>query len=223
MFKVMHGIRASWWFNYPSPLLYAKLCSTQSDLRFACLCIVLYSKLWTLPGGSVGKALCLDCRVSWVRVPPRAAHFSLKKSVVLGVVELFALHLCCLSPHYVSCMHFFVSVWEFVNLWLAFSASEPDAKKAWATGTARLNTYTKAPFKVCLFQRCLLVSRAYLTSPGTWKTCHIKYVLVNVQAARRYRIYSEAVDYTGRGRSPRRGIVNSRGGYPVRAETPDVN
>ena len=29
------------------------------------------------------------------------------------------------------------------------------------------------------------------------------YVLVNVQAARRYRIYSEAVDYTGRGRSPR--------------------
>ena len=49
------------------------------------------------------------------------------------------------------------------------------------------------------------------------------YVLVNVQAARRYRIYSEAVDYTGRGRSPRRGIVNSRGGYPVRAETPDVN
>ena len=35
---------------------------------------------------------------------------------------------------------FFVSVREFVNLWLAFSASEPDAKKAWATGTARLNT-----------------------------------------------------------------------------------
>ena len=34
----------------------------------------------------------------------------------------------------------FVSVREFVNLWLAFSASEPDAKKAWATGTARLNT-----------------------------------------------------------------------------------
>ena len=34
-------------------------------------------------------------------------------------------------------MHaFFVSVWEFVNLWLAFSASEPDAKKAWAKGTA---------------------------------------------------------------------------------------
>ena len=29
--------------------------------------------------------------------------FSLKKSVVLGVVELFALHLCCLSPHYDSC------------------------------------------------------------------------------------------------------------------------
>ena len=50
----------------------------------------------------MGRALCLDCRVSWVRVPPRAAHFSLKKSVVLGAVELFALHLCHLSPHYDS-------------------------------------------------------------------------------------------------------------------------
>ena len=25
---------------------------------------------------SVGRALCLECRVSWVRVPPEAAHFS---------------------------------------------------------------------------------------------------------------------------------------------------
>ena len=23
----------------------------------------------------VGRALCLECRVSWVRVPPEAAHF----------------------------------------------------------------------------------------------------------------------------------------------------
>ena len=30
--------------------------------------------------------------------------FSLKKSVVLGAVELFALHLCYLSPHYDSCI-----------------------------------------------------------------------------------------------------------------------
>ena len=43
----------------------------------------------------------------------------------------------------------------------------------------------------------------------------ILYVIVNVQAARRYGMYSEAVDYTGRGRSPSHGIVNSRGRHPV--------
>ena len=41
------------------------------------------------------------------------------------------------------------------------------------------------------------------------------YVIVNVQAARRYGMYSEAVNYTGRGRSPSHGIVNSRGRHPV--------
>ena len=82
-------------------LSYEFLCPTQSDLGFACFCIVLYSRLWALPAG---LPLCLDCRVSLVRVPPRAAHFFFEKSVVLGVVELFALHLCCLSPHYDSCV-----------------------------------------------------------------------------------------------------------------------
>ena len=82
--------------------------------------------------------------------------------------------------------------------------------------------------------KCIYVVASPACATSTWCKAHrnkamcitsgkIKYVLVNVQAARRYRIYSEAVDYTGRGRSPRRGIVNSRGGYPVRAETPDVN
>ena len=28
---------------------------------------------------SADRALCLECRVSWVRIPPEAAHFSLKK------------------------------------------------------------------------------------------------------------------------------------------------
>ena len=27
-------------------------------------------------GSSAGRALCLECRVSWVRVPSEAAHFS---------------------------------------------------------------------------------------------------------------------------------------------------
>ena len=68
-------------------------------------CIVDFGPcLLVCPGSSVGRALCLDCRVSWVRVPPRAALFSLKKSVVLGAVELFALHLYYLSPHYDSCI-----------------------------------------------------------------------------------------------------------------------
>ena len=38
------------------------------------------------------------------RVPPRVAHFFFEKSVVLGVVELFALELCYLSPHDDSCI-----------------------------------------------------------------------------------------------------------------------
>ena len=54
-------------------------------------------------------SVCLDCRVSWVRVPPRAALFSLKKSVVLGAVDL---HLCYLSPHYDSCIHWLGSVFQ---------------------------------------------------------------------------------------------------------------
>ena len=40
---------------------------------------------------SVGRVLAyIDCRVSWVRIPPRAALFSLDKRAVLGVVDLFA-------------------------------------------------------------------------------------------------------------------------------------
>ena len=72
-------------------------------LAFALCCIVDFGPcLLVCPGSSVGRALCLDCRVSWVRVPPSAAHFC-KKGVVLGAAGLFALHLCYLLPHYDSC------------------------------------------------------------------------------------------------------------------------
>ena len=39
----------------------------------------------------------LESRVSWIQIPPRAATFflSLKKGVVLGGIELFALPLPC--------------------------------------------------------------------------------------------------------------------------------
>ena len=40
------------------------------------------------PGSSVGRALSLDCRVLWVRIPPRAAI-----PAVLGVVDLFVMPL----------------------------------------------------------------------------------------------------------------------------------
>ena len=46
----------------------------------------------TCPGSSVGRALCLESRVSWVRVPPRAAPFSFEKEVVLVGI---AMHLPC--------------------------------------------------------------------------------------------------------------------------------
>ena len=43
----------------------------------------------------VGRALCLESRVSWVRVPPRAAPFSFEKEVVLVGIALFVMHLPC--------------------------------------------------------------------------------------------------------------------------------
>ena len=40
---------------------------------------------------SMGGALTLECRVSWVRVPSEAAHFSFGKVTALGVLCCFAL------------------------------------------------------------------------------------------------------------------------------------
>ena len=45
-------------------------------------------------GSSVGRALCIECRVSWVRVPPEAAQFFLGKMTALGVLCCFALFVC---------------------------------------------------------------------------------------------------------------------------------
>ena len=69
---------------------------------FALCCVVLCCVvdlepcLLSCPGSSVGRALCLVCRVSWVRVPPcRAAPFSFEKGVVLVGVALFVMQLPC--------------------------------------------------------------------------------------------------------------------------------
>ena len=51
-------------------------------------------RLRLIEGGSVGARL--DCRVSWVPIPPRAALLRSKK-VVLGVVDLFTLPCLAIS------------------------------------------------------------------------------------------------------------------------------
>ena len=53
-----------------------------AELRLSCV------------GSSVGRALCLEYIVSWVRVPPEAAHFFLGKVTALGVLCCFALFVC---------------------------------------------------------------------------------------------------------------------------------
>ena len=48
-------------------------------------------EIWAQPAV---RALCLEYRVSWVRVPPEAAHFFLGKVTALGVLCCFALFVC---------------------------------------------------------------------------------------------------------------------------------
>ena len=50
-----------------------------------------------------GRALCLEYRVSWVRVPPEAAHFFSRKSDCLG----YAVLLCLVCLFALAC--FFLS------------------------------------------------------------------------------------------------------------------
>ena len=46
------------------------------DLHVACLLLSFISHLKTCTAALVaGRALCLEYKVSWVRVPPEAAHF----------------------------------------------------------------------------------------------------------------------------------------------------
>ena len=66
-----------------------------------------------------GRALCLECRVSWVRVPPEAAHF-LRKSDYLGCAVLLCLVVCLtlfaslfLPFHLKTCTLFFCMVFPW--------------------------------------------------------------------------------------------------------------
>ena len=42
---------------------------------------------------SAGRALCLECGMVWVRVPPKAAHFPLERDC-LGCAVLLCLVVC---------------------------------------------------------------------------------------------------------------------------------
>ena len=65
----------------------AKVCQirykTCTCYDLPCLALYLYRKFGPCQlsclGGKVGKALGLESRVSWVRIPPEAANFSLEK------------------------------------------------------------------------------------------------------------------------------------------------
>ena len=46
---------------------------------------------------SVGRALCLEYRVSWVQVPTRGSSFFLRKVTALGVLYYFTLIVVCLT------------------------------------------------------------------------------------------------------------------------------
>ena len=58
------------WFHYPGLLLHTEL-MVSLFIRCTMIC-----EIWAKPSlAAVGRALCLEYRVSWVRVPPEAAHF----------------------------------------------------------------------------------------------------------------------------------------------------
>ena len=76
------------------------------------------------PGSSVGRALCLESRVSWVRVPPRAAPFSFEKEVVLVGI---AMHLPCTLDSclvIIECMRSRASAGKEVRVHVILSALE---------------------------------------------------------------------------------------------------
>ena len=67
----------------------------------------LSNNIYMYLSSSVGRALGLESRVSWVRVPPEAADFSLKKSlpqVSLNCVVFLCVYLegICLSCIYLD-------------------------------------------------------------------------------------------------------------------------
>ena len=79
--------------SLPSAMWYLHLAAVESRMMVHATCSVgsnpgspltttgcqKYTCNYACTCSSAGRALCLECRVSWVRVPPEAAHFSLEK------------------------------------------------------------------------------------------------------------------------------------------------
>ena len=68
------GVWCLWWFHYPGLLLYTEL-MVSLFIRCTMRCEIFGPSQLSCLGSSAGRALCLEYRVSWVRVPPEAAHF----------------------------------------------------------------------------------------------------------------------------------------------------
>ena len=80
-------------------------------LALPCLiCKIRPSQLCYL-SSSVGRALSLESRVSWVRVPPEAADFLRKKS---SVVELCCVSLCIFG-RCLEVMYMYISVHPYTQ------------------------------------------------------------------------------------------------------------
>ena len=69
MWNVRLCVCVCMWFHYPGLLLHTELIGS---LFIRC---TVRCEIWVQPA-ELPRYLCLECRVSWVRVPPEAAHIS---------------------------------------------------------------------------------------------------------------------------------------------------
>ena len=78
-----------WWFHYPGLLLHTEL---MVSLFIRC---TMRCEIWAQP---VGRAPCLEYRVSWVPNPTRGSSIFPGKVTALGVLCCFALFVCLTLP-----------------------------------------------------------------------------------------------------------------------------
>ena len=84
---IRFGVWCHWWFHYPGLLLHTEL-MVSLFIRCTMRCEI-WAQLSCL-GSSVGRALCLQCRVSWFESHLRQLIFS-RKSDCLGCAVLLCI------------------------------------------------------------------------------------------------------------------------------------